>query len=55
MENTTSTAKVHDFQPSGCINQWAHDHDFWDCWAAFMRHHGMPETTTIDEFYDSRS
>jgi hypothetical protein len=49
----TGTSHTHEFLPSGCRNQWVHDHDFADCWKAFMRHQGMPETTTMSEFYGS--
>jgi hypothetical protein len=31
-----STSQVHDFRISGCVNQWAADHDQAHCYAAFL-------------------
>lgn len=43
---------VHVFEISGCINQWHADHNDYDCWTAFLIHHGAPAGISVDEFYD---
>jgi hypothetical protein len=46
------TSRTHRFLISGCVNQWAGDHDHAHCWAAFLEFHGAPPGLGIDEFYD---
>jgi hypothetical protein len=48
---TPDTSRTHRFPPTGCVNQWAADHDHADCWAAFLAFHEAPAGLGIDEFY----
>ena len=53
--NDIATQPEHEFRVSGCVNQWRHDHNHAECWAAFLKHNKAPIGLTVSEYYDNWS